>query len=295
MPKTEPERQQYFSFWKPTSYDDQPLLAAADFIQEFSNELDLLFILGDVATTGLDEDLEVAKQVFLENRVREHLNAALEPRFGGLGVRICVMPGNHDRYKDDLGTPGCKSFDRVFGKIYEPRRGVFLTDVDRDGVSLCIISADFCFAEDSDPGLLRRYGRGAVDDQVLAELDNQTRNYQYANPGTPVVWALHFSPAEGVPSTLVLEEREKVNNLAKYLGVNHIFCGHTHFRKREIGTHPHIYCAGSVSSIDSVDNHFLHVCTVSKGSSGTLQLEVFDLKYDEIQDQFVSYPVSLEA
>ena len=224
----------------PTSYDDTPLLAAADFIEEFSRELDLILVLGDLATTGKDEDMSVAASVFLDALTKEHLTAGLEPRFGGLGVPIFVLPGNHDRYKDDFATPGCDNFDKVFEKIYEPTDGVSLVALSSDNVKLGLVSADFCFPEGSTPGLMRRYGRGAVDDSVLSQLDEKTRAFQKDNPEAPVVWALHFSPAEGVSSLLVLEEREKVTHLANHLGVKHIFCGHTHLRKREIGTHPHI-------------------------------------------------------
>lgn len=284
-----------FSFLKPTSFDPAPLLAAADFIQEFSGELDLLLVLGDLATTGKPEDLEVAEQVFLEDRVREHLNADLSPRFGGTGVPLHVLPGNHDRYKDDFATPGGTAFDEVFRRAYNPTNGVSAAVVSRDDISVCVLTADFCFAADSSPGVFRRYGRGAVDDAVLSELDVQTRAFRKKEPNSPVIWALHFSPAEGVSSALVLEEREKVNCLAQHLGVNHIFCGHTHLRKREVGTHPHIYCAGSVASIESIDNHFLHVCSISEDANGELVLQVYDLKYDEVQDEFIAHPVSLAA
>ena len=284
-----------FSFLKPTSYDDVSLLAAADFLQEFARDLDLLLVLGDLATTGLDDDLAVAKEVFLERIVKQHLTASLEPRFGGLEIPLCVVPGNHDRYQDDFATPGGRRFDDVFREVYQPVNGVQSLVLRSDEVALCIVTADFCYSEGSKPALWKRWGRGAVDGIVLRELDHQTRRWQQGNPGKPVIWALHFSPAEGVSSTLLLEEREQVVNLAKALGVNNIFCGHTHLRKREIGSHPHIYCSGSVSSIDSMNNHFLHICRVERGSSEAFSLEVFDFKYDESQDEFLLDRVSLKA
>lgn len=285
----------YFSITKPTSFDDEPLLAAADFLEEVSREMDLLVVLGDLATTGTSEDLEVARQVFLDPLVKEHVSAGGDPRIGGLGIPLHVVPGNHDRYKDDVATPGSTEFDRVFDAVYKSNKGVCVKELHKADISMCVISADFCFAEGISVGYLRRLGRGAVDDVILNELDFQTRTWQRKNPEKPVIWALHFSPADGVPTALVLEEREKVTDLARFLGVNHIFCGHTHMRKREIGAYPHIYCAGSVSSIDSYGNHFLHTCTVSKADNGTLQLEVFDLKYDENMEEFVSYPIPLTA
>ncbi len=284
-----------FSLLKPTSYDDTPLLAAADFLQEFSREIDLLLVLGDLATTGQDEDLSVARDIFLERIVKEHLTASLEPRFGGLGFPLCVVPGNHDRYQDDFATPGGQRFDEVFRDVYKPISGVQSVRLTSEEVSICIVTADFCFSEESKPALWKRWGRGAVDGKVLSELDRQTRVWQKENPGKPVIWALHFSPADGVSSSLVLEEREQVVHLAQVLGVKHIFCGHTHLRKREIGSHPHIYCSGSVSSIDSVGSHFLHLCRVEKVEDGSFSLEVFDFRYDDRKDEFLLDRVSLEA
>jgi DNA repair exonuclease SbcCD nuclease subunit len=283
-----------FSPFKPTSYDDRPLLAAADRIAELSRSLNLLVLLGDLATTGKDDDLFVAEQVFLDQKEVRHLTAAIEPRFGGLGVRVHVVPGNHDRYKDDVATPGGKNFDRVFQSVYQPNSGVCLEGITVDDVSVALISADFCYAEDSSIDLVRRYGWGTVDQTVLSELDFRTRLWQRKNPGKPVIWALHFSPGEGVSITVRLEKRELVLDLAVRLGVKHIFCGHTHFRKREVGTHPHIYCSGSVSSVDSRDNHFLHICEVTKSDDGH-NLEVFDFRFDEEKDRFLYDPVSIEA
>jgi len=281
-----------FAMLRPSSYDDEVLLSAAFFIEQNSRQFDLLVVLGDLATSGREEDMAVAADVFLENKTKKFTNAALDPRFGGYGLPLLVLPGNHDRYKDDYGTPGCRSFDHAFGSIYQPSNGVFLKVVSRDDIDLAIISADFCFIEGASVPYTRRLGRGAVSDVVLSELKLQTTNFKSKSPQMPVIWALHFSPAEGVSRALILEERERVIELANELDVKHIFCGHTHLRKREVGTHPHIYCAGSLSSIDSIGNHFLHICVVDRNSSGDLELEVYDMKYDTQSEDFIPFPVS---
>ena len=283
-----------FSPFKPASYDDRPLLAAADLVGLLADDLDMLVLLGDLATTGTSEDLEVAREVFLDARTNRHLNAALEPRFGGLGISTHVIPGNHDRYRDIWATPGGDQFDKVFGSVYRPTNGVSSETIKKGNIKVGLISADFCYAAGTKLKLRQKYGWGIVDPTILAELETQTKDWQSENPNFPVLWALHFSPGEGVSSDVTLENRELLIDLSRKLGVKHIFCGHTHLRKREIGTHPHIYCAGSVSAVDSRNSHFLHVCSVSK-TIDAFNLEVHDFKYDEKRDAFISSPVSKVA
>nr|WP_319516581.1 metallophosphoesterase [uncultured Cohaesibacter sp.] len=280
---------------KPTSYDEGVLEAAADFVEEIATELDMLVILGDLATTGLLDDLNVAKEIFLSEGVKEHLDARLNPRFGGLGIPLHVIPGNHDRYLDDYGMPGCKNFDIVFKTVYSPKDGVCFSEIENDGILVGLASADFCFVEGSQPNILQRYGRGEVNNIVLRELENRTRAWKDSNPGMPVVWALHFSVADDVPYLLELNQKNEVLSKANLLGVKHIFGGHTHERKRQIGSHPHIYSAGSVSSIDSRDNHYIHVCEVKRDFSGEYVLELFDFKFDSEFREFVFSEIDTSA
>ncbi len=280
---------------KPTSYDDEPLLAAAKFIKRNSAKIDLLLVLGDLSTTGKEEDLDVARQVFLDRLDPLHADARLSPRFGGLGIPIQVIPGNHDRYKDDYGTPGGDRFDQVFAAAYTPTNGVCTNTLSKDGIEVGIVSADFCFREGVGTELHRRYGRGNVDGIVLGELELQTRTWQRNHPEMPAIWALHFSPSESVGSMLKLEQRELIADLAKKMKVNHILCGHTHERRHETGTHPHIYCAGSVSSVDSIGEHFLHLCRVSHDKDRKVHVRIGDLQYDHSEREFLPKPISTFA
>lgn len=127
--------------WKPASFDNKPLLAAADLLADISSELELLVLLGDLSTTGQAHDLEVAKRVFLDNSNDRFATINQEPRFGGKGLRMHVVPGNHDRYQDDMGTPGGVLFDSVFNDIYSARSGVSTVCVEKDGIAVSIVSS----------------------------------------------------------------------------------------------------------------------------------------------------------
>lgn len=277
--------------WKPGSFDKRPLLAAADLLADIAQELDLLVLLGDLATTGKADDLEVARRVFLDDSTEKFATGSQEPRFGGKGLRLHVVPGNHDRYQDDIGTPGGTLFDSYFKSVYAPRMGVSTVAVGKGDVSATIVSADFCHLAGATLNPVKRFGWGAVRTTVLSELEQQTSEAKVLYPGAPVFWALHFSPSENVSSRLQLEDRELVIDAAVRHEIKHIFCGHTHLRTREIGTFPHIYSSGSVSACDSRSRHFLHICTVSRSGDDHI-LEIRDLIFDESDGEFILNPLS---
>lgn len=277
--------------WKPGSFDKRPLLAAADLIADLAPEIDLFVLLGDLSTTGKAGDLEVAKRVFLDDSTEKYATVSQEPRFGGKGMRFHVIPGNHDRYQDDIGTPGGTLFDSYFKSVYAPRMGVSTVSVEKDGVSATIVSADFCHLPGTALNPIKRLGWGSVREAVLTELEHQTSEAKLLFSGAPVFWALHFSPSENVSSKLQLEDRELVIDAAVRHEVRHIFCGHTHMRTREVGTFPNIYSAGSVSACDSRSRHFLHICSVSKPGSDHV-LDIQDLIFDEGSGEFVLNPLS---
>ena len=280
--------------YRPASHDRRALLAATEFIRSVHEDLDLLILLGDLATTGQTHDILAAQRVFVEPSISRHIDGKLNAGMGGLGIPLHIVPGNHDRYKDDFGTPGGKLFDAAFEAYYQPKRSVCLETVKRGDVTLGIVSADFCYNENEPVGRLKKLGMGRASPVVLAELDRQTSRWKDQHPGKPVVWAIHFSPSESVDNTLRLENRSEVIELAKNLGVRHIFCGHTHERRHEKGSHPHLYNAGSVSSVECKFNHFLHLCQVTKNGR-EFELEFKDYIFDETTDEFVESAPSMKA
>ena len=279
---------------KPASHDTRVLSAAADFIRSFASELDLLVLLGDLATTGKKEDIGHAKEFFADIDNSLSINRKLRPAIGGLGVKMHFLPGNHDRYKDDKGTPGSTLFDSAFQDFYKPKNSVCSETIAGGDVTLGVISADFCYLENEPVSKLKALGRGRVNSIVLGELERQTISWQHKNPGKPVIWAIHFSPGEDAPRSIQLENRADVIDLANRLEVRHIFCGHTHVPNVDIGSFPYIYTAGSVSCVECRSQHFLHLARVTKVNA-EYELDVRDFKYDEVEDEFMPFQHSKKA
>lgn len=280
------------TIYKPASHEIRPLNAAVEFVRSVAHQLDLLVLLGDLSTTGLAEDINVAKDIFTSKSGKRHITSSIQPRFGVLGVPLHIIPGNHDRYQDDLATPGGEEFDRAFAAEYQPINSVCHQTLKSREVTLGLFSADFCYlAGQRGPKLHSRWGQGRASAVVLGELDRQTSLWKKRNPNKPVIWAIHFSPRDRVPDEILLENGSEVMALAHKLGVNNVFCGHTHSRSHDVGTHPHVYTAGSVSAFESRHNHFLHVARVSREEKH-YRMQVRDYGYDEDLDKFVPRPPS---
>lgn len=278
-------RSEIRTIFRPTSHDLRALNASAEFFRSLAQELDLLIFLGDLATTGQSPDVMTARQIFADPSAKRHIGAKILPAFGGLGIPMHFVPGNHDRYKDDFGTPGSTVFDAAFAEYYQPKISVCDQTIRSGDVTLGVISADFCYRDGEAVGRMKKLGWGRANPVVLGELDRRTARWKDQNPGKPVIWAIHFSPSESAAPSIQLENRLDVIELANKLDVRHIFFGHTHDRRREIGSHPHLYNAGSVSSVECRHNHFLHLCQVKKNGRNH-ELAVKDFIYNEKEDEF---------
>lgn len=208
-------------------------VALSRHLQRFSSVTDAVLVTGDLAHTGLPEDLDVASSFLATpNAGRPYLGSNSVPRF--------MMPGNHDRYRkmtalrsigDLPGLPGGTFFDslRFFGHQWRAGQGVQLWTLERDSEKLTIVGADFTYSGERSLDNLRRgrqlLGGGIVSPQILSELEGAT---ELAKQRSAVVWAIHFSPGTLRKSNLELEGWERLLKSAIKLNIQHIFCGHIH-------------------------------------------------------------------
>lgn len=125
------------------------------FVFRRAAELDLVIVTGDIATTGLNDDLREAVR-FIDGEAGSVTGGAVEgpfPTLSGPGIRLRLLPGNHDRFQDFFCTPGGRAFDVAFEKYWRVSQGVqtqiVLSSLDgRD--SLAVVSADCSLASTCD-------------------------------------------------------------------------------------------------------------------------------------------------
>jgi 3',5'-cyclic AMP phosphodiesterase CpdA len=252
-----------------SSFDPKLLFCLCNFIEEEDPALDAVIVTGDLATTGLQVDLEKGLE-FLEGGSVQSISTTSAAKL--------LLPGNHDRYrytgKGFLYAPGDTLFDTTFQnywkgpvQAYEPLRNA-------DGLSVIIIAADFSLQSEHDCTLpllkLSRLAQGRVYPCLLKELVRLTKQLK-ANERkdgyTPVIfWALHFPPFfvhqdSGRVSQAIygqtknLIDEKLLIRKAKEERVYAILAGHTHeaqdYETSRRGVR--VLCAGSATQSDPGD------------------------------------------
>lgn len=241
----------------PTHDPDCAEMLAAELYQRANrldlsdDELDLLIVSGDLATTGLQDDLAAAHR-FLESSpdVAFYRNpgpgetpysadlATLE----GIATHQFYVPGNHDRYMNNHFVPGSTLFDTVFsarlGTMKNGVQSILLTKAGNPGHGnsaqperLAIIGADGCLRDSNDastPTQLFMKGQGRLYPDTLQELIDRTNLARQAAVDVTVVWVVHFPPHDHVPLLFRMRDFEALESESALLGVKVILSGHTH-------------------------------------------------------------------
>jgi 3',5'-cyclic AMP phosphodiesterase CpdA len=275
------------------------LKALVQLVHELKNSLDAVLITGDIATTGLDYDLERALR-FVEGPPDTHDPRVTSgfPTISGAGLPLVLLPGNHDRYKLLLRrfgyAPGSRKFHRVFRSYWQG--DVKTNSIVKDGLAVGIIAADFSLRKWRDAELpdvvVNSYGQGRVYSDILDELVDATDTFRTDHAGADsvfIIWAMHFPPwSPNTQSCMRLIGGEQVVASANDRGVSLILSGHTHepfelfsprVRFRALGT-------GSATQFDSPEGNFCQ--TVSVGSNGhDSWAEVAHYQFDPLLSKFV--------
>lgn len=220
------------------SHDSRAARALATQLAQEKDQYDAILISGDLATTGADKDINAAYN-YLHGKLR-HTKDVVDDIHPICDVaRLIWMPGNHDRYKDNLFNPGCKRFEEsnYFRETWR-KSGQFQTDLGKNdgavhsyhlakkGRILTVVCVDFSFQQSDFP---KHIGQGIVLEDVLAELERVTTESKNKFRGTAIVWVSHFPPKfPRVANSLKLENEYTFLQLAEKLNISIIFCGHTH-------------------------------------------------------------------
>jgi hypothetical protein len=283
-----PERE-WNSIIRPASFVPEVASGVARFCYWLNRNFDGIIISGDLATTGQGVDLAVAKAFVTTPPIYGPYFGYNEPTIGGVTQpqNIHLVPGNHDRYRDDFATPGSQTFSLMFEQPYMRNRA---GDIGhwikiKQGRKLAFAYADFSLKRaDHVPDQIRGpYGQGVVYQKILNDLKKKTAELRELD--IPVVWVLHFAPYECEPG-LQLVNFKQVTDAATELGVLCTLCGHTHLQEQiVVNGHP-VYCAGSACCVDSKDNARVHLLTI-KLNDGDTVVSRQNFRWSWTKDTFV--------
>jgi 3',5'-cyclic AMP phosphodiesterase CpdA len=102
------------TIWLPESHCPDLARQVARKAFQLRRQIDLMVISGDLATTGLDEDLKIAQGYINTPAQRQYLTENGTATLNFSRARIFLMPGNHDRFDDLRATAGGTNFNTVF-------------------------------------------------------------------------------------------------------------------------------------------------------------------------------------
>lgn len=242
------------------SSDSSILFRLTDWMVRNSDSYDLILITGDLADSGSENDMRLAR-AFVEGPVdlgvlannATTIGTGQVPTIAAIQNKpIVLLPGNHDHFISEklrLQYPSQKthwyqSIGARYGWELDPNsriseyrfsigEGNLLTSYDENQESFAIVCADFAVDSSMDRVPLDVVGflsQGRVGQQDLSELVTRTKSAQEL---MPVFWACHFAPeplkpGQPIPGMLNLIDSANLEQVAKDFEIPAVFSGHTH-------------------------------------------------------------------
>lgn len=277
----------------PTSYSAEISEASARFLLQEGREFDLVVISGDVATIGSPDSIAAAFRFVDESRAVpwSYLSSTWRPTLGGDARRTFLLPGNHDRFRDRVGSTGSPEFNRSFQKYWNP--SLFVQHkVLQDGNShLAVVAGDFCLATDGDVStVLHRLGRGKAYAEIVGEMASRTSWLRSKYENVVPVWVTHFPPIQLplLDTFLALIDGEHLRWEAKRQDVAVILAGHLHRTEVHLGLDmTPVLCAGSMCAIGKHDNNWIHGIEIECDGATLIELRKNDFGWKELAGDFV--------
>ncbi|KAB7782304.1 metallophosphoesterase family protein [Methylorubrum populi] len=267
----------FLSYAKPTSYSPQVVSAAAQFCFERRLSSDGIILTGDLATTGHQLDIAVARDYAMADAVDGFVSQANRATLKASQLPLWVLPGNHDKYADNIATPRSRNFELTFGNLMPNfNKGVAHKVRRKRSEHVGIVFADFCLRERSDASnkLTGPYGQGRVHTDVLHEMESRTKYLRQKFPGITLVWAIHFAPYD-CGNSLALIDWTLVAKSAVINRVTATLCGHTHVASVLKSAGHTTYCAGSAGAIDQEYSSSVHIIRLTSGSDPSVSRSNF--------------------
>jgi 3',5'-cyclic AMP phosphodiesterase CpdA len=234
----------------PSTFDSEVALNLLLDLNDHAPQCDAVLVTGDLATTGSDADLLIARDYFFGRLASEWVptKAALPSLIGDAACATFTLPGNHDRYEGRALRPGNLSFERFFGNNWDfgagvihdtesvfaqspAKYGLLLKPDNRHGLLVCF--ADLSLDYGDQRGAFDWIGQGSVNTPQLMALIDTTRKVRLeledANVDFGIIWAVHFPPCfSGIDPALELIGGQRLIDAAAQHGATLILAGHTH-------------------------------------------------------------------
>lgn len=262
---------------------------------KMGGQVDAVLLTGDIATTGLAHDLEVARR-FIEGPPHSFvpaLNTLMEPTLAGLDTPVWLLPGNHDRYMRTKlldYSPGGKLFDHVFGAYWNGDVQAF-PHINHPNISAAVIAADFNLkSKRHRKGRLGKYAQGRVYPTILDQLEQVTlrvrNNHElHRTEALAIIWALHFPPRyPSLSSNMRLIDSHDLIRRANQCGIHALLAGHTHepVRYSTPDMNFDVFCAGTVSQHYAPQGKHFQIINVDMNGQGKVLVSSENYRFSNI-------------
>jgi 3',5'-cyclic AMP phosphodiesterase CpdA len=258
------------SVLNPASYEPGQLSGVARFCNDWSDRIDGILLTGDLCTTGLIDDLKVA-DVFLRQPATAGVTTSdNSPTISKLRSLVRLLPGNHDRYKDNSGTPNSNLFDLKFDEFmpnFRDRVGYWVDS--KQHQTIVFVFADFSIRSKGDVPKGLHLGRGKVYEDILSAVIETTVLQKSKYRDAHVVWVIHFAPYD-CGSTIQLDDAAKFTSAARTHGVAVVLNGHTHSPMFSSDGQCAISSAGASCAIDVSPFNTVHLIEFEIGSASVV-------------------------
>lgn len=303
-------------FRYPSTFKIDVALGLLNGISESFRDLDALVVTGDLATTGSDEDLIVAKNYFMGSVPPEWNPVGEVPSLQDeLGPQVICLPGNHDRYEGTAHKPSYGAFERHFGLDWDTVNNgktysiagadsrVKVAVPTKGDSALVMVLADLSLQDYwSSEGATGWLGQGKALPQVVRDMQRSTRVAVAAAKREGIknvapVWAVHFPPHfPDLTKKLKLLDPDELVDGARNCGVDILIAGHTHrmaaysIVSPQVGNSrggPTVYCCGATTGISWHGRHTFSVLDIEVAGDKISHIRTRIYEWDKTKRLFV--------